>query len=57
MSTKLDFQLKLQVYEKQLELSFFINITKTQSVSFPSYIARFHIDRYVQKGAMFFGEN
>ena len=29
-STKLDFQLKLMVYQKQLELSFFKNVSKTQ---------------------------
>ena len=29
MSTKLDFQLKLLVYQKQLELSFFQNVAKT----------------------------
>ena len=34
----LDFQLELLVYQKQLELSFFKNIAKTQSVPFPSYI-------------------
>ena len=36
MSTKLDFQLKLLVYQKQRELSFFQNVPKPQSVPFPS---------------------
>ena len=34
MSTKLDFQLKLLVYQKQLELSFFQNVAKTTKLSF-----------------------
>ena len=34
MSTKLDFQLKLLVYQKQLELSFFQNVAKTTKRSF-----------------------
>ena len=34
MSTKLDFQLKLLVYQKQLELSFFLNVAKTTKRSF-----------------------
>ena len=34
MSTKLDFQLKLLVYRKQLELSFFDNVAKTTKRSF-----------------------
>ena len=34
MSTKLDFQLKLLVYQKQLELSFFRNVAKTTKRSF-----------------------
>ena len=34
MSTKLDFQLKLLVYQKQLELSFFQNVAKTTKHSF-----------------------
>ena len=40
MSTQLDFQVKLLVYQKQLELSFFQNVAKTTklSVPFPSYI-------------------
>ena len=38
MSTRLDFQLKLLVYQKQLELSFFQNVAKKQSVPFSSYI-------------------
>ena len=38
MSTKLDFQLKLLVYQKQLELSFLQNVAKPQSVPFSSYI-------------------
>ena len=29
MSTKLDFQLKLLVYQKQLQLTFFQNVAKT----------------------------
>ena len=33
MSTKLDFQLKLLVYQKQLELSFFQNVAKTTKSS------------------------
>ena len=39
MSTKLDFQLKLLVNQKQLELSFF---QKPQSVPFPSYYSICH---------------
>ena len=38
MRTKLDFQLKLLVFQLQLELSVFKNFAKTQSVPFPSYI-------------------
>ena len=38
MRTKLDFQLKLLVFQLQLELSVFKNVAKTQSVPFPSYI-------------------
>ena len=38
MSTKLDFQLKLLVYQKQLELSFLQNVAKTTKRSFSSYI-------------------
>ena len=34
MSTKIDFQLKLLVYKKQLELSFFRNNAKTTKRSF-----------------------
>ena len=34
MSTQLDFQLKLLVYQKQLELSFFQNVAKTTKRSF-----------------------
>ena len=34
MSTKLDFQLKLLAYQKQLELSFFQNVAKTTKRSF-----------------------
>ena len=34
MSTKLDFQFKLLVYQKQLELSFFQNVAKTTKRSF-----------------------
>ena len=34
MSTKLDFQLKLFVYQKQLELSFLQNVAKTTKRSF-----------------------
>ena len=34
MSTKLDFQLKLLVYQNQLELSFFQNVAKTTKRSF-----------------------
>ena len=34
MSTKLDFQLKLLVYQKQPELSFFQNVSKTTKRSF-----------------------
>ena len=34
MSTKLDFQLKVLVYQKQLELSFFQNVAKTTDRSF-----------------------
>ena len=34
MSTNLDFQLKLLVYQKQLELSFFQNIAKITKRSF-----------------------
>ena len=34
MSTTLDFQLKLLVYQKQLELSFFQNVAKTTKRSF-----------------------
>ena len=34
MGTKLDFQLKLLVYQKQLELSFFQNVAKTTKRSF-----------------------
>ena len=34
MSTKLDFQLKLLVYQKQLELSFLQNVAKTTKHSF-----------------------
>ena len=34
MSTKLDFQLKLLVYQKQLELSFFQNVAKTTKRAF-----------------------
>ena len=34
MSAKLDFQLKLLVYQKQLELSFFQNVAKTTKRSF-----------------------
>ena len=34
MSTKLDFQLKLLVYQKQLELSFFQNVAQTTKRSF-----------------------
>ena len=34
MSTKLDFQLKLLVYQKELELSFFINVAKATKRSF-----------------------
>ena len=37
MSTKLDFQLKVLVHQQQLELSFFKNVAKTQSVPFPSH--------------------
>ena len=37
MSTKLDFQLNLLVYQKQLELSIFQNVAKTQSVPFSYY--------------------
>ena len=33
-STKLDFQLKLLVYQKQLELSFLQNVAKTTERSF-----------------------
>ena len=38
MSTKLDFQLKLLLYQKQIELSLFKNVAKTQSVPFPIYL-------------------
>ena len=38
MSPKLDFQLKLLVYQIQLQLLFFQNVAKTQSVPFPSYM-------------------
>ena len=34
MSTKLDFQLKQLVYQKQLELLFFQNVDKTTKRSF-----------------------
>ena len=34
MSTELDFQLKLLVYQIQLELSFFQNVAKTTKRSF-----------------------
>ena len=34
MSTKHDFQLKLLVYQKQLELSFFQDVAKTTKRSF-----------------------
>ena len=38
MSTKLEFPLKLLVYQKQLELSFLQNVAKTTKRSFSSYI-------------------
>ena len=54
MSTKVDFQLTLLVYRKQLELSFFKNVVKTRSVSFPSIYSichqvqgHFHLDKSI----------
>ena len=42
MSTQLDFQLKLLVYQKQLELSFFQNVAKTTKRSFSLLYSIFH---------------
>ena len=42
MSTKLDFQLKPLVYQKQLELSFFQNVAKTTKRSFFLLYSIFH---------------
>ena len=54
MSTKLDFQLKLLVYQKQLELSFLRNVAKTTKRSFfliysVSYQVQglFHLDKSI----------
>ena len=38
MSTKLDFQLKLLVYQSQLKLSFFKNVAKHKVFLIPFYI-------------------
>ena len=54
MSTKLDFQLKLLVYQKQLELSFFQNVAKTTKRSFSLLFSichqvqgHFHLDKSI----------
>ena len=54
MSTKLDFQLKLLVYQKQLELSFFQNVAKTTKRSFSLLYSichqvqcHFHLDKSI----------
>ena len=54
MRTKLDFQLKLLVYQKQLELSFFQNVAKTTKRSFSLLYSichqvqgHFHLDKSI----------
>ena len=54
MSTKLDFQLKLLVYQKQLELSFFQNDAKTTKRTFfllysicNKVQGQFHLDKSI----------
>ena len=42
MSTKLDFHLKLLVYQKQLDLSFFKNVAKTTKRSFSLSYSIYH---------------
>ena len=42
MSTKLDFQLKLLAYQKQLELSFCQNVAKTTKRSFSLLYSIYH---------------
>ena len=54
MSTNLDFQLKLLVYQKQLELSFFQNVSKTTKRCFFLFFSichqvqdHFHLDKSI----------